>query len=280
MKTGFLTFSQFHGRAEVGSSRIRARWVVEQWKENGPDMGDAELFKFGEKYDNLIFQKCYWPEYALAFSGKKILDLCDPDWMNWIYKVKEMIEEVHAITCSSVNLAEAVASFTDKPVICIPDRIDLTALPTPKEHIGEMKSVSWYGYSDNFPMVDSALSGIKKRGLKLYIISNKTYIPPAGMKGLDIVNLPWSTHWMTDIQKADAVINPRYEKGKWKYKSNNKTTQSYALGMPVAHVDTELDAWKGEQERKAEADKRLAEARSEYDVRKSVVEIKELLAEI
>ena len=55
MKIGFLTFEQFYGRKDIGSSRIRAQWLVNHWPE-------AELFKMGEKYDVIIYQKVYWPE--------------------------------------------------------------------------------------------------------------------------------------------------------------------------------------------------------------------------
>ena len=75
MKIGILTFEQFHGRKDIGSSRIRAKWVINHWPE-------AEEFVFGQKYDVVIYQKAYWLEHAQEFKGLKILDICDADFLH------------------------------------------------------------------------------------------------------------------------------------------------------------------------------------------------------
>ena len=70
MKKGaILTFEQFHGRKNLGSSRIRGHWLIDNWDE-------VELFKQGKKYDFVIYQKAYFIEHAKIFKGIKILDLC------------------------------------------------------------------------------------------------------------------------------------------------------------------------------------------------------------
>ena len=94
MKIGILTFEQFHGRKNLGSSRIRGHWIIDNWQE-------AELFKQGQIYNIVIYQKAYFLEHAKVFKGLKILDLCDPDWLHWAYKVKEMIEYCDGITTST-----------------------------------------------------------------------------------------------------------------------------------------------------------------------------------
>lgn len=55
----------------VGSSRIRGRWLAENWDE-------CSLYTTGKKYDFLIFQKAYWDTMLQNFNGLKIFDLCDP----------------------------------------------------------------------------------------------------------------------------------------------------------------------------------------------------------
>lgn len=281
MKTGFVTFEDYHGKKDIGSSRIRAKWIIKYWNKFGPDMGDAELFKFGGKYDVVIFQKAYWVQFAKEFKGVKILDLCDPDWRHWIYNVKEMIEEIDAITCSSMEICKFVVGLTDKPVVYIPDRIDFEILPGRKSHKGPTKKVAWFGYSDNFPMVDASIPALRKRGLELIVVSNKVYIPNGSMGDIPLSNLPWSeSTYLKDIMKADIVINPQIKKGKWLYKSNNKTTMAWSLGLPVAHTDKELDELMTEEDRIKESYDRLKEVEDNYNVEKSVIELKELINEI
>jgi len=91
-RCGLLTFEQWYGKEDMGSSRIRGHWIINNWKE-------AELFKQGEKYDVVIFQKCYWLDYVKAFKGIKILDLCDPDWLDTV-PIIDIIDNVDAITVS------------------------------------------------------------------------------------------------------------------------------------------------------------------------------------
>lgn len=284
IKTAFLSFEQFHGRKNIGSSRIRANWLVEKWKEAGADLGEAELYRYGGKYDVIIFQKVYWTEMAQAFKGIKILDMCDPDFLTWGYPVKEMIDACDAITTSSENLAVALHSIAGgKPIWYIPDRVLDPEKIEQKVHTGPTKSIAWYGYADNFPMLDSAINSVIKADLELLVVATKPYTPRSVMATgkLRYRNLPWSPEtWLKDVMKADLVLNPQGVGGKWKFKSNNKTTQAWAVGMPVVHNDAELKALMTEEQRITEATKRRAEVLADYDVRKSVEEMKKLILEI
>ena len=91
----------------------------------------------------------------------------------------------------------------------------------------------------------------------------------------------WSSfargNWLKDIVRGDIVLNPTFRTGKWKYKSNNKTTQAWALGMPVATNDTELLAFVDETNRQAEAEKRLTEVMNEWTTERSVSRLKEII---
>jgi len=282
LKVGFLTFEQFHGKKDIGSSRIRARWIVDNWNKAGKDIGTAEIYQFGKKYDVMVFQKVYWAKYAKRFTGIKILDLCDADWLNWNCEMVEMITECDAITCSTIEIAKFVVNITDKPVVLIPDRVNFDMISTRKVHQGPAKKVAWYGYIENQLMLDSAIPAIKKSGLELIVIANKPYTLPTGYEGkVKVKNYPWNEKTVhDDLCKADIIINPQAKLGRWKYKSNNKTVLGWALGIPVAHTDRELMSWIDEVPRKEEAEKRYEEAKKDYNVITSVEEWKELIEEI
>jgi len=286
-KIGLLTFERYHGRRNIGSSRIRGHWLLKNWPE-------AEEFIQGKKYDTVVYQKVYWPEHARAFDGVKILDLCDPDFLSFIYQTKEMIEEVDAVTTSTETLRDAVQSFTKKPVVHIPDRLDLEYHHERKDHRGQgkAKTVVWFGYSTGFHLLKACLSEIRKLELNLIVISDSGFVlpsyflPPAGQPAedkfyIEVTNLPWKLETVnSDILKGDFVINPRSQKGKWKYKSNNKTLTAWALGMPVAHNVNELKKYMEEEARVQEAEKRLKEIKEKWDAKQSVEEFRKIIDEI
>ena len=279
MKIGIMLFEQFHGRKNIGSSRIRGRWMAKYWPE-------AEIFKMGAQYDVLIFQKVYWIEYAKMFPGIKILDLCDADFLHWGYRIKQMIDLCDAVTTSTEALRDYIQQLTDKPVVYIPDRLDLESFgDLKKEHHGNTKIVGWYGYSENFPMLDSAISCLVKLKIpELIVLANRRMpyqLPPSVRGKIFLTNLPWTIETANnDLLKCDIILNPQSVRGRWKYKSNNKTINSWALGIPVAHNDTELRTLLTEEARKNEADKRYQQVRDEYDVRQSVRQFKSLIDQI
>lgn len=278
MKTAFLTFEQFHGKKNIGSSKIRCHWLIENWLKEGKDIGNAEVFKIGKKYDCIIFQKAYWIEYAKVFKGIKILDLCDPDWLNWPYEMIAMINEVDGITTSTEALANSIAKFTDKPVWYLADRVNLDLIKPIKKHKGNAKTVVWYGYSQNFEMLQSAIHAIKKEKLNLIVISNKPFSIASWPEDIELTNFFYNEeHVYQDIAKADIVINPISDSAHWKYKSNNKTVIAWALGMPVAANDQELKKFIPEEARIEEVNKRLKEVEEKYDVKLSVKELKNII---
>lgn len=284
MRTAILTFEQYLGKANIGSSRIRGRFIWENWKKAGVDLGECEEYKIGQKYDAIIFQKAYWTEFAKDFKGIKILDICDPDWMDWGARVVEMISYCDAVTCSSPALVEYLSRICpNKPVLYIPDRIDLTTLPTPKIHAGDGLKVVWYGYQHNNPALEGAIPSLIKLGLELIVISDKplTLINSTFVKKLNLTNYSWNmASAYSDIQRGDIVINPQLSTGRWKYKSNNKTTLAWALGMPVAEDVDDLKRFISAEERNKEAEEKRALVIAEYDVLRSVEEIKNLIIKI
>jgi len=272
---------QFYGKKDIGSSRIRAHWIAQLWDKAGEDIGTAEEFKIGGKYDVIIFQKVYWPEYAEKFEGLKILDICDADWLEWGHRVVQTINACDAITCSTQAIADHLATITDKPIYVLPDRERLDLIEGKfKKHKGDAKWVVWYGYNHNLDALDSAFPIINDLGLNLIVISNKPYTPPANSK-IHVKNLPWAIATVdNDILKADIVLNPRLSTGNWKFKSNNKTIHAWALGLPVAHNDKELKSFIPEEARTAEATRRRAEVEQEYQTEQSVAQLKDIIKQL
>ena len=126
-----------------------------------------------------------------------------------------------------------------------------------------------------------AIPALKKRDLSLIIVADKSFIPYTQFRDLEIQNYPWSSdNWLDDILRGDIVINPTYDKGRFKYKSDNKTTQAWALGMPVAKIDKDLDRLVSEESRKKEAKEKLALVHKDFNVLKSVIELKDVIEEI
>jgi hypothetical protein len=272
MKIGIYLFETFHGRSSIGSSKIRGHWLVKNWP-------DAEIFVAGKNYDVIIYQKVYHIEHARKFKGFKILDLCDPDWLHWAYRVKEMIEEVDVITTSSENLMIAIKQFTDKPVIYIPDRINLNTFIHQKVHFGDAKSVVWFGYSDNYEVLDPTLSILKKLKLDLVVVSDGLYSAPSQYEGsFKVINYKWKDETAySNIITGDIALNPRKTTGKWKFKSTNKTLIAWALGLPVATNDIELKKFIKEEERIKEVELRQKELKEKWDIKYSIQQFKEIL---
>jgi len=274
-KVGFLDFAKYHGRKQVGSSDIRCHWLIN-------NLENSEQFKCGQKYDAVIYQKAYFAEHARIFNGIKILDLCDPDYLHWGYKIKETIDEVDAITTSTESLANGLRKFTNKPVLCIPDRIDLNLHKEKKVHIGNAKKVVWFGYNTNFSMLDSSLQCLYDNGLDLIVISNKEYkLPYIYESKIDIENVKYDVETVNSaLLRGDFVINPQSANGKWKFKSNNKTIKAWSLGLPVAHNPEEVRSFILEEARISESNKRLKEVIEKWDVKISVKELQDLILKL
>jgi hypothetical protein len=266
MRIGFISMQYYDNRKKgtVGSSRIRADWVVEN------SDGLFEKYKIGEKYDCLIFQKAYWEDMVKNFDGIKIFDICDPDWLDH-RPVIEMIRNCDGVTTSTERLAEQIRQFDigGKPVLCIPDRLDFEwSKPVKPLHEGRAISAVWFGYSNNSHVLDSAVDGLNRRGIKLTVISDKPY------HGNDFF-IPYDEETINEeIIKHDIVLLPKASSSdyRFQFKSNNKTIQSWALGMPVATNGEELDRFLSADERNKEVELRMKEVHDKWDIKLSVKE--------
>lgn len=277
---GIVSFEEFHRRTNIGSTRIRVQWPLNHWPE-------AELFTTGKRYDVVIFQKAYWLQYAEAFDGIKILDVCDPHFLTWRRQLKRMMDCCDAVTAPTRPLVDVLRKYTSRPVLCIPDRLDPQAFAGMwKNHAGRgpAKSVAWYGYSHNFAALDSIVHALPEMGIEELVVvadENQPYYLPAMLVGsLSVRNFTWRPDTVSrDLLCADIVINPRLTTGRWKYKSDNKTLTAWAIGLPVAHDGEELAAFIPEAARVQETERLRRHVFDEYHVRRSVDEYRRLIEE-
>jgi len=266
---GFMLFEAYLQRKNIGSSRIRGHWMIES-------MPEAEAFVQGKEYETVIFQKVYWKEMARAFQGKKILDICDPDWLDG-FEIVSFLKEMDAVTVPTEAMKESIQKFTDLPIFVIPDRVKMSDMLPPKKHEEKATKVVWFGYSHNSDVLDPTLMSLKRLGLTLKIISDGTYMTSE----CKVENVKWDPlTWQDEIQDADFCLIPEKLSGRALFKSPNKTHQAWALGMPVAKTLEDLERFMDPLERQKEADKNFQWMQENGDVRRSVEEMREVILSI
>lgn len=271
-----LTFARKHGRNPntIGSSIIRGQWLVNHWPE-------ASLWTEGCFSDALIFQKVYWPEMIELYPGVKILDLCDPDWLNGTLELVKMSKMVDAITCSSAGLYEYIRKIVGDycEVRHIPDRLDLDFFDKKKEHFDKAKAAVWFGYSHNARQVlPQVLPSLANLNLNLVVVSDEPFAPSVDY-GVDVSfrKFMWETI-KYDLQAGDILINPQpMDNVNYRYKSENKTWIAWAMGLPVANNEEEMKRFLDPDERKKEADEKIIFVRKNCDINQSVKEFQDLI---
>lgn len=270
MRIGFLTMEQYENRElnRVGSSRIRGRWVMKYCPEIIP-------FKNGEHFDAIIYQKAYWLEHMKTFQGIKIFDLCDADWLEG-RPITEIAQYVDAFTVSTQALKDFLSQLVDIPVVLIPDRIDPEEHPAPKDgHFGKLRSAVWFGYSQNFPVLDQCVEILRSKNIQLVVIADRRYFEAD-------VNLTYEYKTLhEELVKHDVVLAPTYpDSYKHIFKSNNKTLTSWALKMPVVWEVPDLDKYMQAEARNQEANEKYNLVMKEYHSKLSGPEYIKLINEL
>lgn len=275
-KTGIIPFSYFHNKSS-GSTFLRAEGIVNTTTDFG-------IWKHGHKYEQLIFEKVYWPEMMDLFKGPKILDLCDPDWIRGEVDLIEMGNKVDAITCSSSLLTALVQSYLpNKMVVHVPDRLNFNLFPASrKPHEGKARNLVWFGYISNAEATLAQLAPtIKKHNLSLTIIANSQYTQEDEILEMnpEFVNYNQQTAYSL-IQQADIVLNPKSDKAFFKYKSNNKSVISWKLGVPVAETSEQLEWLMEANNRNAQVLEKRDMVDSEYNIANSAMQYREIFRKI
>lgn len=281
MRIGFCLMEAFDNRPKnaVGSSRIRGRWVIEKWNELYPNE-EVEEYKIGRQYDVLIFQKVYWDLMLNEFKGKKIIDLCDPDWLEG-KDIMKYVNKCDLCTTSTEPLAQFVRKFVKNKVTCIPDRIKLEEHKARGKHEGEAKVIGWFGYAHNQYYLTQTLEVLAEKRLRLKVISNQPYTPPSTLRLIEIENIHYSYPSIHDhLSRCDLFLSPERLDEKGIYKSNNKELTAKALGVPVVASADDLDRLMNPDERNKQVELDKQEILDKYDIRYSVEELRTLVNEI
>lgn len=279
----YQTFEQFHNKTGVGSTRIRVHNLIKNWDE-------AELYKYGEKADVMIFQKVYSTyDYTLpsTYPGIKILDTCDPDWTHSpdIY-IARTCKAMDAVVVPTESMRKFLQQLTDKPVKVIKDRFDLSEFPSPKIHRGRTKTVVWFGYAHNSELLKFAVPSLEKRGMNLMIVSNEDPMayrwatkPEEYIKKYKFIKYRHETIYK-ELQKADVCMMPKGYRPQDRFKSENKTVIAELCGIPVISNSDELDGMIDSEARNLHIESVYDNLKEEYDCKKSVQEYKGLVDEI
>lgn len=277
MKVGFLTFDQ--DRIEQsGSSRIRALNLIKYNPE-------FERFRLGPKYDAVVFQKYYWHDYAAIYDGVRILDICDPDWLQGspTVEVVRFLQNVDGVVANTEAMAAYMRKLTDRPVVVIEDRHDMAVMKQTKQHKGRAKSVVWFGYSHNAHALQKYITKLQEHGLSITIIAEK-FISVSGRQYSDFKQFEEFIKWPGDMEKVnlellrhDICLLPQSRRPQDQYKSNNKTTHAWSIGMPVAHWGDDIDKFMEEEPRILDQKEHLEETRRDYDCKRSVEQYKEFI---
>lgn len=278
MEIGFITMEKMDNRERnsVGSSRIRGRWIWETWNKLYPK-DICEQFVIGRRYDVLVFQKVYWEDMLEKFDGLKVIDLCDPDWLEG-RDVMRYVNACDICTTSGENLKEFIQKFTTTPVHCIPDRIKLDEHIPREPHKGKARKICWMGYSHNQHYIYPCLEFLAEKGLELTVISNQQYAPPKGFSFVKIVNYPYTYPQVHDrIKECDLYLVPETDDAKGHFKTNNKALTAMALGVPVVRVPDDLNRLMDEDVRNKQMEEDLKEIKENWLVEKSVNELRNLI---
>jgi len=124
------------------------------------------------------------------------------------------------------------------------------------------------------------MPSLQKRNLSLYVISNSEFIPNNDY-GVEVSNIKWTPNdAFMDIQNGDFVINPSSPLKELRFKSNNKTLISWALGMPVVNEAADMDRFLNPVERQKEIDIRQKEIEDKWDIELSIKQYKELICNL
>lgn len=283
MKVRFFTFEQYHGKKNIGSTRIRVHNLIKHWDE-------AELYKYGENPDVMVFQKVYMqPDYHFPkhFEGIKILDICDPDWLSEQQNVVETINAVDGVTCPTETLKEFLEQLSDKPVRVIPDRHEFDYLPDLRSHSGKIRKAVWFGFKQNAELLQFAIPTLERRGIHLTVISNDDpscwrWANDPEKYRAEMYDFKKYEHEdiVSDLSNADVCILPEGNRPKDRFKSNNRTTLCWFAGVPIAKDSDDLDRLDDPMEREKDIKTNRAIAQKDYDVKLSVKDLKQFIDEL
>jgi len=293
----------------LASSRIRGHYLAKYWDEcddffypkNFPKIKNdffnpKNQLDILKDYNAVILNKTY--EWRLAELLREkgisvIVDCCDPDWLSshsGPQRVSDCLKTFEYADCVVVNgkaMEKSVKEVYRGRVEIIPDRLDLEGLPQKKRHNDELKSIVWYGYSENLRVLEPYLKQIINMGLDITIISDKFF------DNFILTNCKYRPsekitfkHWHPDTISQQIIEHDCVFVGKDKdkylsqFKSPNRAMTGYALNMPVAYDINDLKKLISREERIKDAFNGNKLCREKYDIRHSVYEYDKLIKQL
>lgn len=247
------------------SDRIRGEWVIKNWPE-------AEVWSPNRKYDvNIIHHPGIGDISKL--SGLKILDVCDPEWINNNSFIR-LAERCDGIVVATQALKLELGKLVNKPIVVIGDGHDFSEHPLNKEHAGIAKNIVWFGYIQNSHVLIPYKRIVKEYGLNLNIIAQKEDYYSL-IYGLNTFTnyIEWNRDtFIKEIAKNDIALLPQ----NGLFKSDNKDITATLCGLPVAKSEKDLLRFIKAEERNKEVSKRLKTI-DEFDVKKRVSDYKNFI---
>lgn len=240
MKIGVLTRDRYDGRpGTLGSSLIRGDWLVKCQPETFEYLDWAD-------YSAVIFQKTFdlvRMEIYRKTGAFIILDLVDPEWKDdrtgMTLELMDCVEGADAITVPTQVLADQIKmAFGSlvRNVTVIPDRTWLPYFDGLKKKIpDDFKKVGWFGYPENFPVLEQMAEELEELDLRLVVFSSQPHL-------WAYKNIKYNRATISQdlIDNCDVIINPRLNTSFFSHKSDSKSQWAAACGLPVAHTPEEL----------------------------------------
>jgi len=248
MKILFIPFYiQAPQHRMAASARLRAEWPAKYIP--------ADIFQENmtvddvRKYDIIIFQKCFNFKFQFLANELKdkvtVLDLCDPEWESRGDEVDAMVKLMSSITCPTRRMAEAIKErYKDKFVSVIIDGQDLEFHNKTKIHKDEPVKLVWYGNQNTIEALQKIMQELEKAGKPLKVICDKPGFEKLqyDKKKIDVEFVEWDLKTVNkEILECNVALNPKIDEPKYLYKSNNKTTKAWALGLPCITKDFERE---------------------------------------
>ena len=207
---------------------------------------------------------------------------------------REVAEKSDIIICTNELLTNEVKrKYGKKEVYTIPDRVDLDNFSLIKRHHDVKEPIYvWHGGAKTYIRLSATLLPyIIERNYFLRIVGSQTASKKTGCyldyEGISDVREWRRNTYLTDMVDADIGLDPELpaptdETESWgyeilKYRSQIKTLELWALGLPVVKTIEDIERFRDYKTREEESSRRLKEIKEKWDIRISAKELMTIL---
>jgi len=271
------------GSEKWASSRIRGFWPARYLKKSrcliNQGVPQSEVYIWAKVFDLSKLQ---------ALPGLHFWDVCDPSWWFKPQEIRPALQYFDGFVASNEGLRQEFENWSGCKCHLIPDRLELSHYPRRKVHnYADPVRLIWYGAYQNRMSLFGALANIERLRANGYNVE-LTIFDDRPQEALTMLTAPvYHISWELEkeneiIASHDIALLPKYP-GAWgKVKSNNKVLTAWACGLPA--TDGEDYEWMSNlcaqsALRQQEADRRIEELKSNYDIRQSAEDWAKLIEE-